>query len=50
MEWESPRAILAYRQTSEISHTLVANKVIDHLDVVGASAAGAAPNIFSFSI
>ena len=32
-----------YRQTSNISCTLVANKLVDHSDVVGASPAGAAP-------
>ena len=26
-----------YRKTSNISHTLVANKIVDHSDVVGAS-------------
>ena len=38
-----------YRQTSNISHTLVGNKLFDHLDVVGASAVGAAPTTPSFS-
>ena len=31
------------RQTSDISHTLVDNKIVDHSDVVGASPVGAAP-------
>ena len=38
-----------YRQTSNISHTLVGNKIVDHSDVVGASPAGAAPTASSFS-
>ena len=32
-----------YRQTSNISHTLVFNKLVDHPDEVGASPVGAAP-------
>ena len=39
-------AILYYvvhRQTYNISHTLVGNKIVDHSDVVGASPVGAAP-------
>ena len=31
------------RQTSNISRTFVDNKIVDHLDVVGASPVGAAP-------
>ena len=31
-----------YRQTSNISHSLVGNKLVDHSDVVGASPVGAA--------
>ena len=38
-----------YRQTSNISHTLVDNKIVDHSDVVGASPVGAAPTTSSFS-
>ena len=38
-----------YRQVSNISHTLVGNKIVDHSDVVGASLVGAAPTTFSFS-
>ena len=38
-----------YRQTSNISCTLVGNKVVDHSDVVGASPVGAAPTTPSFS-
>ena len=39
-----------YRESSNIRRTLVANKVVDHSDVVGASAVGAAPTTSSFSI
>ena len=39
--------IFIYRQTSDISHTLVDNKIVDHSDVVGA--APAAPTTSSFS-
>ena len=38
-----------YRKTSNISHTLVGNKIVDHSDVVGASPVGAAPTTPSFS-
>ena len=38
-----------YRKTSNISHTLVGNKIVDHSDVVGASPVGAAPTTSSFS-
>ena len=38
-----------YPQTSNISHTLVGNKLADHSDVAGASPVGAAPTTFSFS-
>ena len=40
---------IAYRQTSNINRTLVANKIVDHTDVVGASPVGAAPTTSSFS-
>ena len=40
---------LTYRQTSNISHTEVGNKIVDHLDVVGASPVGATPTTSSFS-
>ena len=33
--------LLIYRQVSNISHTLVDNKIVDHSDVVGASPVGA---------
>ena len=41
--------ILNYRQVSNISRTLVGNKIVDHSDVVGASPVGAAPTTSSFS-
>ena len=37
-----------YCQTSNISSTLVGNKIVDHSDLVGASPAGAAPTTSSF--
>ena len=41
--------MLDYHQTSNIRHTKVGNKIIDHSDVVGASSVGAAPTTSSFS-
>ena len=38
-----------HRKTSNIRHTLVGNKIVDHSDVVGASPVGAAPTTSSFS-
>ena len=38
-----------YRQVSNISRTLVGNKIFDYSDVVGASPIGAAPTTSSFS-
>ena len=38
-----------YRQVSNISRTLVSNRIVDHSDVVGASPVGAAPTTSSFS-
>ena len=38
-----------YRQTSDISHTLVGHKLVDHSDVVGATPVTAAPNTSSFA-
>ena len=38
-----------YCQTSNIRNTLVGNKIVDHLDVVGALLVGAAPTSSSFS-
>ena len=40
---------IIYTQTSNISPTLVGNKVFDHWDVVGASPVGAVPTTSSFS-
>ena len=40
---------LLYRKTSNISRTLVGNKIVDNSDVVGASPVGAAPTTSSFS-
>ena len=40
---------LRYRQVSNISRTLVGNKIVDHSDVVGASPMGAVPTTSSFS-
>ena len=37
------------RQKSNISRTLVGNKIVDYSDVVGASPVGAAPTTSSFS-
>ena len=38
-----------YRKTSNISRTLLGNKVVDNSDVVGASPVGAAPTTSSLS-
>ena len=38
-----------YRKVSNIRHTLVGNKILDHSDVVGASPVGVGPTICSFS-
>ena len=38
-----------YRKTSNISRTLVGNKIVDNSDVIGASPVGAAPTTSSFS-
>ena len=40
---------ITYLQISNISHTLVGNKIVDHADVVGASPVGATPTTSSFS-
>ena len=40
---------LKYRKTSNISRTLVSDKIVDNSDVVGASPVGAAPTTSSFS-
>ena len=41
--------ITGYRKTSNISRTLLGNKIVDHSDVVGASPVGAASTTSSFS-
>ena len=41
--------LIIYRQVSNISRTLVGNKIGDHSDVVGASPVGAAPTTSLFS-
>ena len=38
-----------YHQISNITHTLIGNKIVDHSDVVGTSPVGAAPTTSSFS-
>ena len=38
-----------YRKVSNISRTLVGNKIVDNSDVVGASPVGVAPTTSSFS-
>ena len=38
-----------YPKISNLRRTLVGNKIVDHSDVVGASAVGAAPTTSSFS-
>ena len=44
--WDSK---VKYRQTSNISHTLVVINIVNHSDVVGASPVGAAPITSSLS-
>ena len=41
--------VLTYHQTSNISRTLIGNKLDDHSDVVEASPVGAAPTTSLFS-
>ena len=43
------RQHMLYCETSNISHTLVGNGIVDHSDVVEASPVGAAPTTSSFS-
>ena len=38
-----------YRKSSNISRTLLGDKIVDNSDVVGASSVGAAPTTSSFS-
>ena len=45
----APTRVYIYRKTSNISRTLVGNKIVDNSDVVGASPVGAAPTTSSFS-
>ena len=45
----SASMVLNYHQTSNVSRTLVGNKIVDPSDVVGASPVGAAPTTSSFS-
>ena len=45
----SAARVLTYRKTSNISRTLVGNRIVDNSDVVGASPVGAAPTTSSFS-
>ena len=47
-QWQQ-HEITWYRKVSNISCTLVDNKIVDHSDVVGASPVGAAPTTSSFS-
>ena len=46
---ELPWNFVTYRKASNISRTLVGNKIVDNSDVVGASPLGAAPTTSSFS-
>ena len=45
---KSKRTAMSYPQTSNISRTLVGNKIVDHSEVVGASPDDAAPTTSSF--
>ena len=47
--WINEYQNIKYRKISNISRTLVGNKIVDHSDVVGASPVGAAPTTSSFS-
>ena len=51
MEHSAPlnASLYMYCQTSDVSHTLVGNTIVDHSDVVGASPVGTAPTTSSFS-
>ena len=50
LHWSWVRNVFwTYRKTSNISRTLVSNKIVDNSDAVGASPIGAAPTISSFS-
>ena len=41
--------ILTYRQTSDVSRTIVGNKTVGHSDIVGVSPVGAALTTSSYS-
>ena len=49
INWGNNLGVPYYRKTSNINHTFVGNKIVDHSDVVGASPVGAAPTTSSFS-
>ena len=49
MAWYHQESSHSYRKTSNISCTLVGDKIVDNSDVVGASPVGAAPTTSSFS-
>ena len=47
---KQPRSVYSeYRKTSNISRTILGNKIVDNSDVVGPSPVGAAPTTSSFS-
>ena len=46
---QQPLCTMNYRQISNISRTLIGNRIIDHSDVVGAPPVGAAPTTSPFS-
>ena len=41
--------VITYRKTSDISRTVVGDKIVDNSDVVGTPPVGAAPTTSSFS-
>ena len=47
--WPGEMICKQYRHASNISRTLVGNKIVDHSDVLEAWPVGAAPTISSFS-
>ena len=50
MPWKfMGNAFCNYRETSNINHTLIGNKIVNNSDVVGASPVDAAPSTSSFS-
>ena len=46
--WITKCINMYYHKTSNISRTVIGNKIVDHSDVVGASPVGAAPTTSSF--